>query len=214
MKQNKSVRSRRPGRGPRTYGAPAKAKPPVEVGDLVVGTVLPYASTVDVAQLTQQGWLYCDGRALSRETYAELFTVVGTLHGGGDGIRTFNLPDYRGWFLRGVDDGAGRDPNAADRTAAAPGGQIGDHCGTAQRYATARPKVPYVLSTDGAHTHEVSHVPNDNSSYPVAGSAQAIWNGDSASTQDAGEHQHEMAGGDPESRPLNAYVGYVIKYRT
>lgn len=47
-------------------------------------------------------WLLCDGRAVNRTEYAELFNVIGTGFGGGDGINTFNLPDYRGKFLRGL----------------------------------------------------------------------------------------------------------------
>ena len=46
-------------------------------------------------------WLICDGRAVSRTVYADLFAAIGTAHGSGDGSTTFNLPDYRGQFLRG-----------------------------------------------------------------------------------------------------------------
>lgn len=47
------------------------------------------------------GWLACDGSAISRTTYANLFTAIGTTWGVGDGSTTFNLPDLRGAFLRG-----------------------------------------------------------------------------------------------------------------
>lgn len=47
-------------------------------------------------------WLLCDGSAVSRTTYADLFTLIGTNFGAGDGSTTFNLPDYRGKFLRGL----------------------------------------------------------------------------------------------------------------
>ncbi len=46
-------------------------------------------------------WLICDGRAVSRTVYADLFAAIGIAHGQGDGSATFNLPDYRGQFLRG-----------------------------------------------------------------------------------------------------------------
>lgn len=55
------------------------------------------------------GWLFCDGSAVSRTTYAALFLAIGTAHGIGDGATTFNLPDYRGMFLRGFDGGRGVD---------------------------------------------------------------------------------------------------------
>lgn len=55
------------------------------------------------------GWLECNGQAVSRTTYAELFALISTSYGTGDGSTTFNLPDYRGVFLRGKDNGKGYD---------------------------------------------------------------------------------------------------------
>jgi len=55
------------------------------------------------------GWLKANGAAVSRTTYAALFAAIGTVHGAGDGSTTFNLPDRRGEFLRGWDDGRGVD---------------------------------------------------------------------------------------------------------
>ena len=49
------------------------------------------------------GWIICDGAAVSRTvTYDALFAVIGTTWGTGNGSSTFNLPDLRGAFLRGV----------------------------------------------------------------------------------------------------------------
>ena len=42
------------------------------------------------------GWLICDGSAVSRTTYANLFSVIGTTYGTGDGSTTFNIPDLQG----------------------------------------------------------------------------------------------------------------------
>lgn len=47
-------------------------------------------------------WFLCNGQAISRTTYSELFSLIGTKFGAGDGTTTFNLPDYRGKFLRGL----------------------------------------------------------------------------------------------------------------
>lgn len=55
--------------------------------------------------------LYCNGAEVSRTTYSELFAAIGTLYGAGDGSSTFNIPDYRGVALRGVDHGRGLDPS-------------------------------------------------------------------------------------------------------
>ena len=56
-------------------------------------------------------YLICDGAAISRTTYANLFNTIGTYYGAGNGSTTFNLPNYRGLFLRGNDNGAGTDPS-------------------------------------------------------------------------------------------------------
>lgn len=47
------------------------------------------------------GWLVCDGSAVSRVTYADLFAAIGTTYGPGDGSSTFNLPDTKGRALYG-----------------------------------------------------------------------------------------------------------------
>ena len=48
---------------------------------------------------TPTGWLTCDGAAVSRTTYATLFSVIGTTWGTGDGSSTFNVPNLKGVFL-------------------------------------------------------------------------------------------------------------------
>lgn len=59
------------------------------------------------------GWLKLNGQVVSRTTYAALFALLGTTHGAGDGSTTFQLPDYRGEFLRGWDDERGVDSGRA-----------------------------------------------------------------------------------------------------
>ena len=54
-------------------------------------------------------WMICNGRALSREDYADLFEAIGETFGDGNGITTFNLPDCRGVAVRGYDNGRGYD---------------------------------------------------------------------------------------------------------
>jgi len=71
---------------------------------IAVGTVSSHAASAGPA-----GYLKCNGAAVSRTAYADLFTSIGTVWGVGDGSTTFNLPDLRGEFLRGFDDGAGVD---------------------------------------------------------------------------------------------------------
>lgn len=57
------------------------------------------------------GWLICDGRDINRETYSLLYERIGESFGSGDGSTTFNLPDLRGEFIRGFDNGKGTDKN-------------------------------------------------------------------------------------------------------
>jgi phage-related tail fiber protein len=71
------------------------------------------------------GWLIKNGAAISRTTYATLFAVIGTMHGAGDGATTFNLPDDRGEFQRGLDLGRGVDPGRVQGST--QGAAIGDH---------------------------------------------------------------------------------------
>ena len=59
------------------------------------------------------GWLKANGANVSRTTYADLFTAIGTTFGAGDGSTTFGLPDMRGEFPRGWDDGRGVDSGRA-----------------------------------------------------------------------------------------------------
>ena len=73
------------------------------------------------------GWIPADGRALSRTTYAALFAAIGTTYGSGDGSTTFNVPDLRGEFLRGWDDGRGVDSGRALGSAQAQQVQFHKH---------------------------------------------------------------------------------------
>jgi microcystin-dependent protein len=59
-----------------------------------------------------------------------LFAAIGTRHGGD--VNNFNIPDYRGRFLRGTDGGVGRDPDRASRSAMNAGGNTGDNVGSIQ----------------------------------------------------------------------------------
>ena len=56
-----------------------------------LGTILPYSANT---QNPPEGFLFCDGSAISRAMYPDLFSLIGTLYGSGDGSTTFNLPDY------------------------------------------------------------------------------------------------------------------------
>lgn len=65
--------------------------------DSPIGSIIPYGGTV-----APRGWFICDGSALNRLTYVELFAVIGTAYGSGDGSTTFNLPDLRESTVKGA----------------------------------------------------------------------------------------------------------------
>lgn len=148
------------------------------------GVILPYGGSN-----APDGYLLCDGSEVSRSTYSDLFDAIGTNYGDGDGSDTFNLPDLRGQFLRGVDDGAGVDPNAGSRSANNSGGNTGDNVGSEQG-----DEFEY-------HNHwlELSKASSDDG-YTGAGNQhydrEGVYTG--------------SRGGD-ETRPKNVYVNYIIK---
>lgn len=71
------------------------------------------------------GWLECNGALVSRAAYAALFAAIGTTFGAGDGVTTFQLPELRGEFIRGLDSGRGVDPGRA--LGSAQGDLVKDH---------------------------------------------------------------------------------------
>lgn len=75
-----------------------------EGNNVMVGAIVPFAMTS-----APSGWIKANGAAISRTTYAQLFSKIGTTHGAGNGSTTFNVPDLRGEFIRMWDDGRGVD---------------------------------------------------------------------------------------------------------
>ena len=85
------------------------------------GMLMPYAGAT-----APTGWLLCYGQAISRTTYADLYSAIGTTYGPGDGSTTFNVPDLRGRVIAGKDDMGG---TSADRLTDQSGGLDGDVLG-------------------------------------------------------------------------------------
>lgn len=96
------------------------------------------------------GWLLCDGSAVSRSTYADLFTAIGTAFGVGDGSTTFNVPDMRSRSPIGAGQGSG----LTNRALAATGGAETHTLTTAEMPAHTH---SYVVPRDG---HEDTGGPN------------------------------------------------------
>lgn len=152
------------------------------------------------------GWLICDGSAVSRTTYSALFAAIATNYGVGDGSTTFNLPDTRGYFLRGWDDGAGNDPNSGSRTAS-NGGNSGDNVGSYQGQATA---VNGLALSSSAATFTISGAPSG----AFQGQLVPGFNDPTGNVYVSGTVSSSLTGslsGNAETRPINLYVAWIIK---
>lgn len=172
----------------------------------------PGAVSAFAGEGTPSGWLFCDGAAVSRTTFASLFTAIGVIYGDGNGSTTFNIPDHRGKFLRGQDDGAGNDPDAATRTDRGDGAG-GDVVGSQQAGANeAHDHAAGTLAADshahglGTHVHGSSgmsaanagsHFHSLNFLIGTTGSgagARTTATGTGINTTTVGDHSHSISG--------------------
>jgi microcystin-dependent protein len=96
----------------------------------LIGAIVAYAGPS-----APTGWLFCFGQNVSRTAFAQLFGVIGTTFGIGDGSTTFGLPDLRGRFVAGVDAGAGRLTGAQTGGLSATLGAVGGEQGHATTLA-------------------------------------------------------------------------------
>ncbi len=145
------------------------------------------------------GWLKANGAAVSRTTYAALFSAIGTTFGAGNGSTTFNLPDLRGEFPRGWDDGRGVD--------------VGRTLGSAQASQNIAHTHGGTTSTNGSHVHE--YVASNFQGSPTRQtSSDSITHG-TRETSAAGDHNHSFttsSSGGTEARPRNVALLACIKF--
>jgi Phage Tail Collar Domain/Tectonin domain len=166
---------------------------------LATGSVIAFCGTADhLAALATQGWLKCDGSSVSRQTYPELYTMIGTIHGG-NGSPNFNLPDLRGYFLRGVDDQhSSRDPDRGSRLRPGSNQAVGanDPVGSTQQDQLRH------------HPHNWDHFFHDITN---SGDDIAVHQAPSSGgLQNRTEQATNVDGGGAETRPRNVYVYYLI----
>ena len=182
-----------------------------------VGTVLPYAGPVAEAggrkqietNLARAGWLFCDGRLLHGQEYPALHGVIGAAFGGDDGAKTFNLPDLRGRFLRGVDvqsgDGDPRDPDAGARGPSADGGNAENKVGSVQADAFQ------------GHEHQYTAVTQTGAAQGGEGPPIYSPGPEQPTTGDVADTKTRPSYGTPrvssETRPTNIYLNFIIRYR-
>ena len=148
-----------------------------------IGSILPFGGTT-----APNGFFLCEGQALSRTDYKELFGVIGTSFGVGDGSTTFNLPDLRGEFLRG----AGTNSHSGEGN----GGTVGQH------QAATSIGTTYSTNTGGINFYAPNY---DYSNADTFGpSSQGVINLNGAYV--AGTTNASI-----KARPTNTSVNYIIK---
>ena len=182
----------------------------VTFGTNWVGMIMAFAKSA-----TPTDWLTCDGSTVSRSTYADLFSVIGTTWGAGDGNTTFSVPDMRGEFQRGVPGGSSREPDNQNRA-------VGSH--VSQQWAQGNPNycVQSQIHTGGGQvapapgwaTMQFKHpgYPDAHGGNPPNGTlARSL--GFYHDNDGAGYNSHRIGyGAQAENAPRNIAVHYCIKF--
>ena len=154
------------------------------------GMIMPFGGTA-----SPTGFLSCDGSAVSRSTYATLYTAIGTTWGSGDGSSTFNLPDLRAMFLRGTGThGTANMAKGTDFSAPAVGTIENDQMQDHKHQTIMSPGTSY----------------QTYSSYAIGNNAYGTtYNFNTTAPQEINSQGTPRTG--DETRPVNAAVLYVIK---
>jgi microcystin-dependent protein len=152
------------------------------------------------ANSAPSGYLKANGSAVSRSTYSALFSAIGTTYGSGNGSSTFNLPDLRGEFVRGWDDGRGVDS--------------GRGIGTTQAHATESHR--HAHGTDGqrANGYNTNGKTDANGYTNTSGNQSGVGGYSNNTTSDmmAMTSTGSTPLGGAETRPRNIALLACIKY--
>ena len=154
------------------------------------------------------GYLKCNGQAVSRTTYAALFAVIGETWGEGDGTTTFNVPEMRGEFVRGLDDGRGVDS----------GRNIKDHQGDQNRQHSHSTSVTSTVNDPG-HIHQVQYSNSDSGDGVIEESGTGLSGQEPTLSATTGitvnttvtVQNDPISQSQVEARPRNVAMLYVIK---
>jgi microcystin-dependent protein len=162
------------------------------------GTVNPYAGST-----APTGWLLSFGQAVSRTTYANLFAVISTTYGSGDGSTTFNLPDMRGRVAAGEDDMGG---TAANRLTAAGSGITGTTLG-----ATGGTQTHTLTSAEmPSHNHEIQR--SNSAATSVGADASALYRPQNSTGASYLNSQNTGGGGAHQNTQPTIVLNYIIKF--
>ena len=171
------------------------------------GMIVPFAGP---AENIPDGWMLCDGSEINRSEYANLYKAIGVSWGTGDGSTTFNLPDLRGMFLRGVSGESGYDPDADARVLLKDnGGNTGNNVGSYQGDAIRN----IVGNVIAVLTHQKANEANGAFAINYGWWSELI--GEDRRDAWVSNLNFDVSRVVPvgsDNRPKNVYVTYIIKY--
>jgi len=149
------------------------------------------------------GWLKANGATVSRTTFSALFAAIGTTFGAGDGSSTFELPDLRGEFVRGWDDGRG-----VDSTRSFGSSQLDQMQRITGEFAGTRVGRDLSFTQSGALDAEDGGITNEAAAGEGSGNDSYNILFDSANSPNA----RASSTTDGETRPRNVALLACIKY--
>lgn len=166
--------------------------------DSLASMALPPGAIIHTARnATPAGFLRCNGAAVSRTTYSDLFGAIGTTYGAGDGSTTFNVPDLRGEFIRGWADGGTVDSGRVFGSKQAE--DIESHLHTVNPPSTATSSDTHShtysgsTNTTGAHVHSVPYQDRGFSGGTI-NNAESGGSTGTFNTGSSGDHAHTYSG--------------------
>ena len=182
----------------------------LQAGMVPSGTVVAFPGPV--ANIPP-GWVLCDGTAYNGAlpAYAALYAAIGVANGGNSSAMEFNVPDYRGYFLRGLDTSGAVDPDVGSRTAARTGGNPDGGVGSLEEDAFGAHAHPI---NDPQHGHPMSTPVSIGGNWTFGGNNWAVALNNGAANLVAGNAPTGITvlnSGGSETRPKNIAVNYIIK---
>ena len=160
------------------------------------------------------GYLECNGAAVSRTTYSVLFAVIGTAYGTGNGSSTFNLPDLRGEFVRGFDNGKGTDSGRSIATSQSAQNASHNHSISLSGTTSTKSltggirKISEGFNANGSASGVFTKTQDGTNSITGASSTSPVGGVDFD-----GSHTHTMGNnGGSEVRVKNTALIYIIKF--